>query len=98
MIRNVLKPDGTAHIEQQVGNMRYDLTTGQVDTVVPGAGATNLVFGVDGKLPAVRQMDQDVAGVLEGPHFVFQTEARCGLGDRQLELSGGRDVVHDAAG
>lgn len=36
MIRNVLKPDGTAHIEQQVGNMRYDLTTGQVDTVVPG--------------------------------------------------------------
>ena len=27
MIRNVLKPDGTAHIEQQVGNMRYDLTT-----------------------------------------------------------------------
>ena len=43
MIRNVLKPDGTAHIEQQVGNMRYDLTTGQVDMVVPGAGATNLV-------------------------------------------------------
>lgn len=29
--------------------MRYDLTTGQVDTVVPGAGATNLVFGVDGR-------------------------------------------------
>ena len=55
-------------------------------------------LGVDGKLSAVRQMDQDVAGVLEGPHFVFQTEARCGLGDRQLELSGGRDVVHDAAG
>ena len=45
MIRNVLKPDGTAHIEQQVGNMRYDLTTRQVDAVVPGAGATNLVFG-----------------------------------------------------
>lgn len=49
MIGNVLKPDGTVHIEQQVGNMRYDLTTGQVDTVVPGAGATNLVFGVDGR-------------------------------------------------
>lgn len=47
MIGNVLKPDGTAHIEQQVGNMRYDLTTRQVDTVVPGAGATNLVFGAD---------------------------------------------------
>lgn len=41
MIRNVLKPDGTVHIEQQVANMRYDLTTGQVETVVPGAGATN---------------------------------------------------------
>ena len=49
MIGNVLKPDGTVHIEQQVGNMRYDFTTGQVDTVVPGAGATNLVFGVDGR-------------------------------------------------
>ena len=49
MIRNVLKPDGTAHIEQQVGNMRYDLTTRQVDAVVPGAGATNLVFGADGR-------------------------------------------------
>lgn len=49
MIRNVLKPDGTAHIEQQVGNMRYDLTTRQVDTVVSGAGATNLVFGADGR-------------------------------------------------
>lgn len=50
MIRNVLKPDGTVHIEQQVGNMRYDLTTGQVETEVPGAGATNLIFGVDGRL------------------------------------------------
>ena len=49
MIRNVLKPDGTVHIEQQVGNMRYDLTTGQVETVVPAAGATNLVFGADGR-------------------------------------------------
>ena len=37
MIGNVLKPDGTVHIEQQV------------DTVVPGAGATNLVFGADGR-------------------------------------------------
>ena len=41
MIGNVLKPDGTVHIEQQVGNMRYDLTTGQAETVVPAAGATN---------------------------------------------------------
>ena len=49
MIGNVLKPDGTMHIEQQVGNMRYDLTAGQVETVVPGAGATNLVFGADGR-------------------------------------------------
>ena len=50
MIGNVLKPDGKVHIEQQVGNMRYDLTTGHVDTVVSGAGATNLVFGADGRL------------------------------------------------
>lgn len=57
MIRNVLKPDGTMHIEQQVGNMRYDLTTGQVDTVVPGAGATNLVFGA-GTAYAYREREQ----------------------------------------
>lgn len=50
MIGNVLKPDGTVHIEQQVGNMRYDLTTGHVDAVVSGAGATNLVFGAGGRL------------------------------------------------
>lgn len=42
MIGNVLKPDGTVHIEQQVGNMRYDLTTGQMDTVVPGAGPVSI--------------------------------------------------------
>ena len=42
MIGNVLKPDGTVHIEQQVGNMRYDLTTGQVETVVPAALYTPL--------------------------------------------------------
>ena len=47
MIRNVLKPDGTAHIEQQVGNMRYDLTTRQVDAVVPEA-------------PAVEVADEDI--------------------------------------
>ena len=45
MIRNVLKPDGTVHIEQQVANMRYDLTTGQVETVVPGAGCGSGVGG-----------------------------------------------------
>lgn len=50
MIGNVLKPDGTVHIERQVGNMRYDLTTGHVDAVVPAAGATNLDFGADGRL------------------------------------------------
>lgn len=49
MIRNVLKPDGTVRIEQQVDNMRYDLTTGQVETVVPGGGTTNLVFGAGGR-------------------------------------------------
>ena len=49
MIRNVLKPDGTAHTEQQVGNLRYDLRTGQVDTVFPCGLDTNLVYGADGR-------------------------------------------------
>lgn len=72
MIRNVLKPDGTAHIEQQVGNMRYDLTTGQVDTVVPGAGATNLVFGADGR-PHVELTTGSIRQDLGRPGFDTHT-------------------------
>lgn len=34
MIRNVLKPDGTAHIEQQVGSIRQDLGRPGFDTLL----------------------------------------------------------------
>lgn len=35
MLQNVLGIDGQMHAENQVGNMRIDLTTGETKTVVP---------------------------------------------------------------
>lgn len=35
MLQNVLGSDGQMHVENQVGNMRIDLTTGETKTVVP---------------------------------------------------------------
>lgn len=35
MPQNVLGGDGQVHVENQVGNMRIDLTTGETKTVVP---------------------------------------------------------------
>ncbi len=35
MLQNVLGSDGQMHVENQVSNMRIDLTTGETKTVVP---------------------------------------------------------------
>lgn len=48
MLQNVLGSDGQMHVENQVGNMRIDLTTGETKTVVPWAGGMNTVIGPDG--------------------------------------------------
>ena len=34
-IRTVLGPDGT-HMEQELGNMRWNLTTGEMSTIIDG--------------------------------------------------------------
>lgn len=48
MFQNVLGSDGRMHLERQFGNRRIDLTTGEVKTVIPGAGGMNAVIDESG--------------------------------------------------
>lgn len=52
-MRYVMKPDGSMHMESDVGIMRFDLTNGSMSTVL-GNGATSngmhSVFGQDGSV------------------------------------------------
>lgn len=48
MFQNVIGSDGQMHLENTVGNMRFDLTTGEMKTVIPSGGNVNLVFDKDG--------------------------------------------------
>lgn len=48
MFQNVLGSDGRMHLEQQFGNQRIDLTTGDVKTVIPGVGGMNTVIDEKG--------------------------------------------------
>ena len=46
--RNVIKPDGSMHLEQQIGTMRFDLATGQMTQLLPSAGTMQSVVRPDG--------------------------------------------------
>lgn len=48
MYQNVFGSDGQIHLENQVGCQRFDLTTGEVKTVIPTAKNMSTVFGKDG--------------------------------------------------
>ena len=48
MFQNVLGSDGRMHLERQFGNQRIDLTTGEVKTVIHGAGGMNTVIDQSG--------------------------------------------------
>lgn len=54
-MRYVMKPDGSMHMESDVGTMRFDLTDGSVSTLL-GNGVTSngmySVFGQDGSASA----------------------------------------------
>lgn len=47
-LRNVIKPDGSMHLEQQIGTMRFDLATGQMTQLLPSAGTMQSVIRPDG--------------------------------------------------
>ena len=50
-MRYVMKPDGSMHMESDVGTMRFDLTGGSVSTLLGNGVASNgmySVFGQDG--------------------------------------------------
>ena len=48
MFKNVFGSDGKFHLENQVGNIRYDLTTGESKTVYPVGSNTNMTFDNSG--------------------------------------------------
>ena len=48
MYQNVFGSDGQIHFENQVGCQHFDLTTGEVKTVIPTAKNMSNVFGKDG--------------------------------------------------
>lgn len=47
MLQSVFGSDGQIHLENQVSSRRFDLTTGEVKTVIPTAGNMSAVFGKD---------------------------------------------------
>lgn len=48
VLQSVFGSDGQIHLENQVGSQRFDLTTGEVKTVIPTAENMSAVFGKDG--------------------------------------------------
>lgn len=71
MYQNVFGSDGQIHLENQVGCQRFDLTTGEVKTVIPTAKNMSTVFGKDGveteiQVGQMRQnwANQDLVGCL----------------------------------
>ena len=58
MFQNVISSDGRMHLENQVGNLRFDLTTGQTKTVIPTGPGMNLVMGRDGQTHTEMQIGQ----------------------------------------
>ena len=54
MFQNVFGSDGKFHLENQVGNIRYDLTTGESKTVYPVGSNTTMPFEASGVHPGVQ--------------------------------------------
>ncbi|RHL21297.1 hypothetical protein [Collinsella sp. AF38-3AC] len=48
MYQQVIGSDGQLHFEQQIGNQRFDLTTGKTKTVIPGFGGMSTVIDESG--------------------------------------------------
>lgn len=47
-LQSVFGSDGQINLENQVSSQRFDLTTGEVKTVIPTAENMSTVFGKDG--------------------------------------------------
>ncbi len=48
--RSVIRPDGTVHFEQQVGNMRFDLSDGSMTQVLGSFGDMQSVVRPNGSI------------------------------------------------
>ena len=58
MFQNVIGSDGKMHIENQVGNLRFDLATGKTKTVIHTGPGMNMVMGPDGQMNTEMQVGQ----------------------------------------
>lgn len=54
-LNNVFKSDGI-HQEQQVGNLRFDLTTGQMSTIIGSQGEIQTVIDQNGQTHMEQQV------------------------------------------
>lgn len=65
MLQSVFGSDDQIHLEDQVSNQRFDLTTGEVKTVIPTAENMSAVFGKDGVETDIQvgQMRQTLASL-----------------------------------
>lgn len=71
MYQNVFGSDGQIHLENQVGCQRFNLTTGEMKTVIPTAKNMSTVFGKDGVETEIQvgQMRQTMRQTLGKPGF-----------------------------
>ena len=77
MYQNVFGSDGQIHFENQVGCQHFDLTTGEVKTVIPTAKNMSIVFGKDGVETEIQvgQMRQTLGKPGFGRLFYFRFPA-----------------------
>lgn len=54
MFQSVFGSDGQIHLENQIGSQRFDLTAGEVKTVIPTAKNMSTVFGKDSAETEIR--------------------------------------------
>ena len=55
-LRNVFSQDGSIHLEQQIGTLRTDLTTGESSTVLGQPGSVQTVIGQNGQTHVEKQV------------------------------------------
>lgn len=74
MIRNVLGADGELHVEREFGNMRHDMTTGEMTYLGPKVGNRRIVFGPRGTETEIwvgnmrRELGEDGPSYVIGGH------------------------------
>ena len=67
-LQTVMGSDGRIHMEQRIGNMRVDLTTGKRTWELNRAGGTQTVMHDDGRLGMEQQIGNMRVDMTRGTH------------------------------